>query len=412
MKYEQENFIGENLEKDPLFNVLKTQFISSIDRIYVDDRLLQTQEAAIDESIQIIKSHAEDPLAVIESITSSYFSHGMRHEGELWIRMHELMEEAENVSDKRVVYSPYEFIASLKDFSEQEVHKYQVLEQQKVAAQRVKGISKEQRAILEATLATHLTHPAFLETIAENYLYDDLVDIQKGNHNDEYSAYLEQLLQQQIDAYERYITGQISLPELHGVMRSNPSCDAQSLELYRRLRFDNLILAEGSISPTLYTHTILIAGEDKATVDLLVAAQSEYARKTNHSPRAMKSGLFAAQAMQDESMPLILDLTVIDPSIIQVFESNPFLIEMEFKDRISFVKDLSPHTFSDEGVFIGRYEEYIRFLGLLGHYEPVFQIVESHQVALSLKEKANQSGHSKPDDDNSGTSVYIMDQSS
>jgi len=64
-------------------------------------------------------------------------------------------------------------------------------------------------------------------------------------------------------------------------------------------------------------------------------------------------------------MPSVSSVTVIDASILQLFDDSPFLKELSPAERIPFVQAIAPDSLVSM-VFCDTYAKYVHFLGLIG----------------------------------------------
>jgi len=121
--------------------------------------------------------------------------------------------------------------------------------------------------------------------------------------------------------------------------------------------------ADGEIMPSMYDHEIILAVPEIEAKDALLKAIAQ--QPSGHTVLTT-SGAYIT------GMPSVSSVTVIDASILQLFDDSPFLKELSPAERIPFVQAIAPDSFSEHGVFVDTYAKYVHFLGLIGSCYPKF----------------------------------------
>jgi hypothetical protein len=107
-------------------------------------------------------------------------------------------------------------------------------------------------------------------------------------------------------------------------------------------------------------HGIILAVPDEATKEALLSIQENFQSET----------VLATTEDTLAGIPSVSSITVIDPTLLQLFNASPFLEDLRPEDRIPFAQSIAPGSFSKSGVFVDSYFNYVKFLGLIGSFNP------------------------------------------
>ncbi len=365
----------------------KKKFVGALAPYWAEDyRLTQTQEPKIRELISTVISHVPTPGEVLQPIISHTTWEEEEYGGDLWGRLDDLMRATEQVTGSRHRYTPHEFAESLRRFSDSEVAHYAQVDAAKRAGQeqgREVGLSEAQRDVLKTQVDQILEAPNFIE--AHTRAFGPKYSVFPFKHS---SYYWDEYQEKHIEEERIFLTNPYLTREersrVNGQMRSADTCLFQSEYLLEQLPNVNpdlgFLYAEGNIFPYngVQQHEILLVAPDNATKDHLADLQDKINRKRVYP-------LLSIEAAEKPETPSLADITVIDPSVLQIFENISFLADMPYEERIVFVQSIAPGSFSKDGVFVDTYTKYIQFLGLISSMDPQFYV--QRQSFRSLRRK-------------------------
>ncbi|HWY78826.1 MAG TPA: hypothetical protein VNW29_00550 [Candidatus Sulfotelmatobacter sp.] len=346
------------------------KFVGSLAPFWAEYGLTQTQIPTIRGLIATIVSNTSNPGKIIDPIiTLSEEKKDLTFGVDLWEGLDSLMRATEQVTGERHRYTPHEFIASLRGFSNIKVLDYLHVDGERRAAHEHTiefGLSLDQKERLKGSIDQVVEDPDFFER-------------QTRLMGPEYSVY-----PYRYDGYywrerqEQHITEQreflVSLTEqdrnrINGMTRFFPTCMFQSeyiIDHLPKIEPDlDFLYAEGFIMPSLGAegHHIVLAVPDSDT--------KEAALDMQHN--VIGYPLLTTAGDNISEVPSMSSITVIDPSILQLF-TIPFLEDLKPTDRISFAQLIAPVSFSRTGVFVDSYAKYVQFLGLIGSFDPDFHV--------------------------------------
>lgn len=335
---------------------LRDQFLGNIDSWLGEMGITETQIPIIDRLIDVIIETSKRPEQVIKTATRAKILGGIRYEDDFWLSLRSLMRQAEILSGQKWIYTPSDFVETMRPFADDRRQKYSErapVKKTSIDTQSVMSIADEcvndQEFVLDF-LANSFLPRANYEDNLEHYT------------NPKVARRLARENQRHANISYRYILKRDNAGELHGMMRSISYCGQASQFLFQALEphfSDNttLLWADGRLSPYFYQHYVVMITpndfwpENKKPKDV----KSEYLVRGEHS--------FEFGSM-----------VVIDSAILQAFGHNAFLRNIPYKERVPFIRTIAPDLFSDTGIFVGNFVEYIHLVNLLGLTDPEFDL--------------------------------------
>ncbi len=340
---------------------LKDKFISAFSD-YTEKGVTKTQEKKIDQLLKLLKEGTEDSDSIITEISETREKNGLSYEGDMWVYIDNLMQKTEQVTGKSVRYTPSEFAESLQPFAQQEENRFLSASKEKREAQGEGelAIDSSTREALGTKADEVFKKPTVIRKIMRDFIHDRnmLPEVYVRNKGEAGST------EEAFDLAENYIETHSNEQAFHGMMRSLELCGEASAELLPALQetFPELgfVITAGNMSG-LYHHEAILAFPDKVSQQSL----SDLQERTNQP-------VISLEGFEDQHTPVLDTLTVIDPTILQTFNDNPFLKDIRFDERLAFAKELIPDSFSEGGIFVGPMIDYVRFLGKIGIRNPEF----------------------------------------
>src|SRR5882724_644691 len=335
------------LKEQPELNRLVRKFVNSIDSLWTTDhRLTQTQQSKIEDVMSILVENSQNASKIVERVIAKNVVNKVDCEGDLWFRLSNLMDATEKETEIPVRYTPSTFAASLEAFAQDHVSEFERLEAEKVEATSAFGLSKERIDSLKEDVDIILENPEYIRKYTQA-----IVDFYPGDKIPP---------TEQKTLITQYFAGGKEKNEVQGMLSSDGTCQYQSDQLAKELsmKYPDLgaLRVSADVSPALCVHQVTVVVADKEQQDRLLSLQ-----KKREFP------LISRQNLSDPTIPPFSEMAIIDATILQVFDSNSFLEEIPYSKRIPFAKSLAPDNFTKTGAFVGKYSDYIRLLGLLGH---------------------------------------------
>ncbi|SRR6266568_2516766 len=344
------------------------KFVGTIDSDYTMSGLAQTQRPKIKSLISAIVSHTPNPGDVIKPIITNkkiFNTDGIN----LWPGLESLMHATEQLTGERHRYTPHEFVESLRDFSSACVAEYLEVDAKRKATQERSlelALSPDTKVRLKRSIDQAVEDPDLMERQTRKYGHPGSVYPSRygnyfdGRHN--WRIYHEMHISEQ----QVYLTDPSRTEEdwvrIHGIMRASQSCNLQTdylLDRLPKIEPDMAFLsARGGITPYVY----------QADHEFVLAVPDIEAKAVLLSTKKGESLLTAGEDLVP-GIPSVSSLTVIDPTILQLFDYT-LLNNLPAEERIPFAHTIAPGSFSDNGVFVDTYLNYVTFLGLMGAFGP------------------------------------------
>ncbi len=351
----------------------QAKFVASLAPYYTEYGLTQTQEPTISKLISTVVSNTTNPGEVINPIITDKDINDPEYGGDLWVSLDCLMRRTENLTQKRHRYTAYDFVESLRGFSNTEVANYLQVDAERKAVQghqRELALSPAKKDRLKGYIDQMLEDPDFIEAHTRYWGRPEYFVYPYRHTRYEWEERQEEHIQEQREFLTSpYFTEQ-DRSRVNGTMRSFDTCMFQSEYLLDHLPKTDLDLgflyAEGMIMPYMgvQSHEVIVAVPDLETKGAVLGIQ----KNVRGFPILTTAGDKISEVSSMSS------ITVIDASILQLFAPIPFLDDLPHAERIPFAQSIAPGSFSDSGVFIDSYARYIQFLGLMSSFNPDFYV--------------------------------------
>jgi len=345
------------------------KFVGSIDPMWTEYGLTQTQRPTIRRLITSIVSNTPHPGEIINPIIGEEEYAGVREGIFLWEGLDKLMSATEQLTGESHRYTPYEFIGSLRGFSDACVVSYLQADEKRKAGHTIElGLLPDTKARLIRSIDQAVEDPELMERQLRKAGPEFAVyPSSDGGYmwRTDWREYREKHINEQ----KAYLTDPSRTAEdwmrINGIMRASPTCGLQTDFLLDRLPgFEpdlGFLSANASILPFMFgeRHEFILAVPSSEVKDSILAIQKDIAKDSDP--------FLAATEDPRPGIPSVASMTVIDPSILQLFDL-PFLNDLAPEERIPFSRSIAPGSFSDNGVFVDTYLNYVEFLGLLSSF--------------------------------------------
>lgn len=304
-----------------------------------------------------IEENGGNPLKALDLITMSQtWDGGPVDSGIIWVQLFYLGKMLENLVKSAVLPEPIEVVDTLLPVAEAARNRIEEIESMK--SSRLDSFTPHSQVLQIMHFVDRLSvSPAFLRNLIVQHsgtkslrLIRQIAPISDLLVNGEINTQSVQFIRsiQTAEFQCRYIASIISSPGIH------------------------LVPLRGNIFPFMYDHFVCIALPK--VIDLRDLTISEF---EDSKPRALTiSELNATKP----DYPGIGGLIVIDPTIFQAVGKNPLLADILPRDRLEKLREFLPQAFSETGVFVGPFRDYIYFLRLLGQHNPIFEFHEPENV--------------------------------